>query len=992
MKKRYLKKVFAIGLLCSVLGSIPVSLIGFQLTGSDRYLLNRSGLSYVQQQIFETTLTTFERASRYQQITAAKQVLSILKTLLQEKSSALAKASNQEDADQEIIQLKASIIAHQCEHLKEFIRIESSYLTLSDTLRGILNRWWQLIVGTEPITNLLAEQLAQYFALERTVCFQTYTSTMNYFVFHASHSVPPIIALWSEKSVQFALAQRIKNLITTPIIQAEVGVIGAKIGATAGKTLTRTTSQVGTKTAGLTAEKLATEFPIIAKQAGTKVADDFLDGIAGLFKPNESRVLSSTTDEIVGTQSSQTGRNMITQAADGTTTALSEQTLQALKAVDEVAAQLTKGIAEKLAGAAQQGEKALAKATKEILKSAQQFAKEGFSSNTILQQGSTPAQKLEIATNVVVSRAARLTAYRQAILSAQEQIIREGSVKGGKKLTKEALSTIKKFKVKYTKVANNQNNALIRNLRTITPEIEAQLSNQGGGKAVKTLLTYLQEMHVNLATPGMNKWVILTQISADMMFQMGVMQGIQKAQAWIEDEKLRKFAQLQAKQKMLSSELEARLNGVQLEADTQRKLLALQNQKRMEDLAAQQQAIITKFAQQQTYVMQTLITSSIAENYLSDPMGWDQYFLYAPMLTPNMTVKNPPLPPSLLLPTYKAPAQVFYQGPWAQSPIVVIKKVTETPIWLFRDGKVVPYYKPTQTTQLQAAPAVDMTRLAPILDKLPKDPVAHTWYNVARKGNWGYDVAANQFCQYRISTIEGSGQAAGQTAGDNSIFVDYIPVCVTDLQGMPLYMIQIEVTVTGAKPPWLAGIMFNKARWISGVTDNMDQYRFCGLYGGPGNGTTPVLCAGETFFVKNKDNQTKLDPINPLAQIMATANDLKQWAGTESSKIPNPLYPRNDGTSNNQSPLTLNQTYRITVITQPEQIILLMEQKKDGAYSVLFGPSIITNRNPILFNYHGIGLVSAGCSTQFSILKPEQLTYTQAHRDAFTKLVSSGAK
>ena len=238
-------------------------------------------------------------------------------------------------------------------------------------------------------------------------------------------------------------------------------------------------------------------------------------------------------------------------------------------------------------------------------------------------------------------------------------------------------------------------------------------------------------------------------------------------------------------------------------------------------------------------------------------------------------------------------------------------------------------------------------------------PSGPLWKNIFPIGNWLYDEELNSFWQMTnepllSSQTDPQTQAVTQTANqapNNSIFTDWITRASS-------YTIICNVTIYQTSYPFFVGIIFNKARWISGDMQRLQQYRLVGIYA-----TSPQSI--NAYFSE---------------EISATQNPLDQIVkGTATTKIiidPAPF-------------ATLSQypvTYTVKIITTPSTIKFKIWQSKIKEPSAF---TVVSSKNSDLFLYHGIGFMSPGAMSQFKIIKPTELLFSSQAVAQFTSQVKS---
>ena len=251
----------------------------------------------------------------------------------------------------------------------------------------------------------------------------------------------------------------------------------------------------------------------------------------------------------------------------------------------------------------------------------------------------------------------------------------------------------------------------------------------------------------------------------------------------------------------------------------------------------------------------------------------------------------------------------------------------------------------------------------------------NTWYNVyqtiasdiATKANWEYDHESDSFFQMSAFTFGEPQWATTPLNFDpsqNSIFTEYI-------SSQPKYDIEIEVTPIAFQDKFFVGIMFNRARWISGDPERTWQYRLVGLYGKQSDQKDPktrtiTVNFAQLILQMNKDTKKTEKIISPLEQI-DTGKGQKLY--TFSSK-------------DIQSIITDSPTFIFAIKNASQQVTITVSQKIGGKTTQLVSKTL-TGLDAFLSMFHGIGFMSPGCVAQFKITKPAVLTYNTAQRKAF---------
>jgi hypothetical protein len=236
-------------------------------------------------------------------------------------------------------------------------------------------------------------------------------------------------------------------------------------------------------------------------------------------------------------------------------------------------------------------------------------------------------------------------------------------------------------------------------------------------------------------------------------------------------------------------------------------------------------------------------------------------------------------------------------------------------------------------------------------------PAGALWKNPFSVGDWQYEKNTNSFWQYQIAPIsnlvegdDGTSTASSLQAENNAIFSEYF----TSAQQ---YTIAGSITIYRIDYPAFIGIIFNKSRWISGDFESIRKSRLIGIYA-----TSPtdigVYCTQQ--YTMN-DEQLKANPSDdpiqtPLQQIL----NKKVAAKT---KLPSQLFANLQ-----QEPITLH----FEIINSPTSVNCILSAQ--GQEPINFTAD---NFNPALYMYHGIGCISPGAVTEFTLTQPQDLVFTQ---------------
>ncbi len=281
-----------------------------------------------------------------------------------------------------------------------------------------------------------------------------------------------------------------------------------------------------------------------------------------------------------------------------------------------------------------------------------------------------------------------------------------------------------------------------------------------------------------------------------------------------------------------------------------------------------------------------------------------------------------------------------------------------------------------------------------------------TWHNPYRSGNWQFcsvDYSGitqgpiTSFVQYDAQSFTSQTYPNGDPtlAVQNSIFTEYIPPAQYK-KSIESYTIKIACTLLSQPyEPFMMGVIFNGARWISGVLDLHHQHRLFCIYTEPNQkpGTYNVGFA-ETFYQNQEkmnisqnqlsdQNIAGLNAIWPAYQILSPSINALAAVATSNAALPitNPIATI--------PALPLGTPYILTIETQPNQVTLTIsapngeilypaEQTTSSLQNELSLPNQFQKLNALMFLYHNIGFISPGCSAQFIIQKPTDLCFSES--------------
>lgn len=236
---------------------------------------------------------------------------------------------------------------------------------------------------------------------------------------------------------------------------------------------------------------------------------------------------------------------------------------------------------------------------------------------------------------------------------------------------------------------------------------------------------------------------------------------------------------------------------------------------------------------------------------------------------------------------------------------------------------------------------------------IPTSPNA--WHNIYRTGNWQFLSSNNTFCQLALAPVTASSviAQANQVLG-NSIFREYIP------PQQLMYPVSAKCTLYTYQFPFFFGLLFNKGRWLAGITDRQQQTRFTGLFGAPDK-KIYFVCEESRASSSQEIQQGAPSTQSPFYRIL---NNPALYAIEKNIFSPGPLPCKTTITATSYDLIhpTLANTVTATLTSSATPITQFS----------------ITNKNFSTSNglQHGVGFVSAGCIGSFIITSPQDLVYT----------------
>lgn len=236
-------------------------------------------------------------------------------------------------------------------------------------------------------------------------------------------------------------------------------------------------------------------------------------------------------------------------------------------------------------------------------------------------------------------------------------------------------------------------------------------------------------------------------------------------------------------------------------------------------------------------------------------------------------------------------------------------------------------------------------------------PQGPLWKNPFCIGDWQYEKDDNSFWQYQNNPLlhtktdsSGKSTTSSLQAENNSIFAEY----VTENQ---TYTIAGTITVYAVSYPFFVGIMFNKARWISGDFESIRKCRMVGIYGASNQKINAYFAQQYTMNDKQIEASPSEDPIQtPLQQII-------------NNKI-QPILPiaANSFTSISTSPVVIN----FSITNAPTTVTIQISINNNTSKIIK-----IDKLDDQIYMHHGIGCICPGAIAQFNFTEPSDFIFSQ---------------
>lgn len=245
-------------------------------------------------------------------------------------------------------------------------------------------------------------------------------------------------------------------------------------------------------------------------------------------------------------------------------------------------------------------------------------------------------------------------------------------------------------------------------------------------------------------------------------------------------------------------------------------------------------------------------------------------------------------------------------------------------------------------------------------------PQGAVWKNPFAIGDWEYDPNNNSFWQnqlaptYTTKTKNGKTTQSSAQAANNSIFTEYFT-------NKPQYTIAGKITLYKVSYPFFVGIMFNKARWISGDTQGLRKCRMLGIYGKSASDIGVYFAEQYTMTAEQLKKSNSTEPIQtPLQQILEQKVNKKK-------SIPSATFK-----NISFEPVTFN----FNIETGPTGIAykIWSADEQEPAQA-----TVISQLDLHMFIYHGIGCICPGAVAEFTLQEPKDLIFDAKAIETYKK-------
>ncbi len=953
-----IKKLLFISLLCLRLSATTPAHHDAQRLAKQIFGTTGVNLSLVSFQFVEDLLYRIATSTPYQQRCACKKAATVLTQEIEKRETSLAAVDTE---TKQHIEHNLAILTIQKDHYERVARLLKKEITIIQKIIGWIKNASARCIAfvlspfkkyTTPIQKL-TNDLVMYTEIERNEILTDHKKTLRLLVCQNKYHVPLIIRFWDYPRHRHRLLNGVKKFQSSALPQALEVISEAALEA--GEQIAAETAEAGA--AGVVGGVVA--------EAGEESLDAALEATAKSFEDALQRLIEETTESLTAEADAASPEvaQAVTEGLE--TSAPTAAGLPGVESSEEAIAEAGEYIdidndfgipGEGMENAEQTGENA---ASTNVTETGDQrintFKEEGGAEEEVATNTSKKLTKAEKAAAKAAKKAAEKAAKVAAKETAKVAKAAEKVAQQAERAAQQAANNVSKAegnlaKARATWRINGDSNAVKEASQELdTAKETAAITRKTADEAKEAADEAKEAAETARVAAGIKTWTEkgteFAKSIVDLVLQMEVSMGAQMVAAWQSAADALVFASLSQQRTMLMTKLNQFFSQL---AFQQTNILAKINANFSAQIAviASQLCFQTTssgavvmsgllpslFAVEQSFVTQALVTATVKSIFILNPMPDDQ---------------------------------LFYESPMAAQQLIF----SHTPF--------------------------------------KSNGLSNSWYNPYRSGNWQFCSSdysgtmqnpVTSFVQYGAQPFASTTYPQGDPtlAVQNSIFTEHIPPAQYNTQSVESYTISVAVTLLSEPyEPFMMGILFNGARWISGVLDLHHQHRLFCIYSLPGQkpGTYNVGFA-ETFYQnQGQMNQTQdqlsdqniagLNAIWPAYQILSPNIDaLAAMAKSNAAHpITNPIATI--------PALPLGTPYIFTIETQPNQVTLTISTS-DGKILYPAGetasslktelslPNQIQNLNGLTFLYHNIGFTAPGCSAQFCIKKPTALCFSES--------------
>lgn len=246
----------------------------------------------------------------------------------------------------------------------------------------------------------------------------------------------------------------------------------------------------------------------------------------------------------------------------------------------------------------------------------------------------------------------------------------------------------------------------------------------------------------------------------------------------------------------------------------------------------------------------------------------------------------------------------------------------------------------------------------------------YPWFDIFSNFNgaqWVFEPTSQNFSQINEVAIEqpyfwqvkNRKNTIRNDPGSFSIFTEWVT-------GKKTYTIEVDCYLYSYKKPFFLGVLCNRGRWISGDPERLWWYRVACLYTSDQQKNSAYVGFAQQKINLSTSQKQEESIISPLEQVL-TRDKNEQEISLADIKLPAHLV--------------------FTIITEPRQVDVKIEHiESDGSKIILYNQKI-NQLSDYIYKYHGVGFLAAGCTAQFHINQPRDLTYDEDEVARFLKKI-----